>query len=389
MKMNNNEELIEEYCMRENYLSYDPYDIWKTQLGIISKRLFFKNKYLGLPFVSLLTLLDFYIINKKRFFYKKKEYPIVSAQNTIVLLNKLKKTKNKKYLEKINKNIDWLLNNYSKKYKGLSWGTGFKIVISSNVVYDEQTPFTTNTPYILEAFDLYYNETKSEFIVDKIKKIYEFYEKEVIIIENNENYMITSYGPFNDRIVTNSVSYTMYSYSIFYKYLDEKEYIKNKIIKLYNFIKHIQKSDGSWLYAPFDSNTFIDCFHTCFILKNIYKTNLNLRLINSEKIIEVGYDYLKKSFYDNNLELFRRFSIKNKPSIVKYDLYDNAEILNLAYLLKDNVLYEKIYHSINKNFIKNNNVYSQLDLFMSKKNKNMYRWALSPYLIALSNHEEN
>ena len=174
--MNNNEELIEEYCMRENYLSYDPYDIWKTQLGIISKRLFFKNKYLGLPFVSLLTLLDFYIINKKRFFYKKKEYPIVSAQNTIVLLNKLKKTKNKKYLEKINKNIDWLLNNYSKKYKGLSWGTGFKIVISSNVVYDEQTPFTTNTPYILEAFDLYYNETKSEFIVDKIKKIYEFYE---------------------------------------------------------------------------------------------------------------------------------------------------------------------------------------------------------------------
>jgi hypothetical protein len=175
----------------------------------------------------------------------------------------------------------------------------------------------------------------------------------------------------------------MFAYSIFYQLLvDEQEYIKNKINKMYNFLISVQQDNGSWFYAPYDDDSFIDCFHSAFVLKNIIKTEQTIEL-KSHACISSGYDYIKNNFYDKEYQLFKRFSISNKPSIVKFDLYDNAEMLYLAKLMNDNELIQKLEIST-QNFISNNNIYSILDLLNFKKNKNTLRWAVMPYLLARS-----
>lgn len=378
-----NKELIDKFLLQNNLLTYDPYDIWKTSIGIGAKKFYYKNKLVGLLPAGLLTLFDFYINNTLRIFYKKQEYPIVRAQAALALLNLYKKEQNEKYLGYVKKHIDWLLNNYSKGYSGYCWGTGFPIVISVTLIYSKDTPFTTNVPYILEALHEYYQITKDQKILVIIKSIYEFYENDIHVIDENEKIFITSYGPFKDRVVTNSVSYTMFSYSIFYLYLENKEYIKNKIVRMFSFIQSVQNENGSWLYAPYDNNSFIDCFHSCFVVKNIYKSSLNVSL-DSKKTIEKGYRFISESFFDNKSGLCKRFDKSNKPSIVKFDLYDNAEFLYLAKLLEDIPRIKNTEEAIMYYFVKDYNVFSVIDVFGLQKNRNTLRWAVMPYLLALS-----
>ncbi len=374
--------LLESYLLCDNLETYDPYDIWKSSIGMKIKKLYYKNKYLGLLPAGVLTIYDFYINNQLRIGYRKQEYPVVRAQAVLALLNLYKKERDEKYLKYAKLHIDWLLKNSSKGYSGYCWGTGFKIVISDTLIYDENTPFSTNTPYILEALFNYYKTTHDNEILNVLKSVYQFYEKDLVVLEEDDNLLITSYGPFKDRVVTNSVSYTMFAYSIFYQIIDEKEYIEKKIKKMYNFIVSVQKENGSWFYAPYDNNSFIDCFHSVFVLKNIIKTQKVVQL-EANDTIEKGYRYIQENFYNNQYGLYKRFSVSNKPSIVKFDLYDNAEMLLLAKLKEDFETVERLEKSILQ-FIKRDQIYSIIDFFGFKKNRNTLRWAAMPYILARS-----
>ena len=377
-------QFIEKFVCRESLKTNDPYDIWKTKLGIGVKKFYYSNPKLGIIPAAVFTIYDHYINNFIRIGYKKQEYPIVRAQATLALLNLYNKTNNETYLGQARKHIDWLLSNSSRNYGGFCWGTGFEIVIGKNLVYDKEIHFTTNTIYVLEALDEYYKVTKEASILNVIKSIYEFYEKDIIVIYEDHKILITSYGPIKDRVVTNAVSYTMFAYSIFYNYIDEKEYIKKKVNKMFQFIISVQNEDGSWLYAPHDDNSFIDCFHSCFVLKNIYKSNLIIKLDGSEELVKLGYQFIKNSSYDKNSGLYKRFVKANKSSIIKFDLYDNAELVYLAKLLDDFELVQSLMKSIRSSFIVNDEIYSALDLFGFKRNKNTLRWAVLPYVLAMS-----
>lgn len=380
--------LIEQYCLRDDLSTYDPYDIWKTDIGIKVKQLYYKNKYLGLLPAGVLTIYDLYINNSLRIGYKKQEYPIVRAQSALALLNLYKKESKDIYLEYAKKHIDWLLENSSKGYSGYCWGLDFDWVYSATDTYDKNTPFSTHTPYPLEAMVQYYNIAKDNSLLEPIKSLFAFLEQDIKIMQEDDKRLIVSYGVEKDRIVTNANSYVMYMYALLLDFYPEKrEYIENKIRKLYHFLVSVQLGDGSWIYSPFDANSFIDCFHSAFVLKNIIKTSRIFPLENSEEIVSKGYRYVLENFLDQEKMLFRRFSQSNKISLVKFDLYDNAEMLNLVFLLNDNMMIEKLSRSIQNNFVENGKIGSTIEIFGSLKNMDHLRWAVVPYHYALSNLE--
>jgi len=59
-------------------------------------------------------------------------------------------------------------------------------------------------------------------------------------------------------------------------------------------------------------------------------------------------------------------------------------MLNLFFLKRDVNLYSSLKKNIQKHFIKRGEIYSMVDLLNIKKNKNMLRWAVMPYLYSLS-----
>lgn len=119
-------------------------------------------------------------------------------------------------------------------------------------------------------------------------------------------------------------------------------------------------------------------------MKNLVKTNRIVPLKDLKVIVENGYHYIKTAFYDERVRLFRRFTVTNKPSIVRFDLYDNAEMLNLALLMEDHYLVENTSRSITEHFCKGGDIFSQIDILGRLQNRNTLRWAVMPYIYALS-----
>ncbi len=385
MSYENDKDLIELFCMTDNLECHDPYDVWMTDFGIGVKQLYNSNKILGILPAAVVTIWDQFLNNKSRFGYKKQEYPTARAMAALTLLNLYQKIGNEKHLFFAKKHIDWLIANTSRGYSGLCWGLGFKWAAGDGLDYNENTPFSTHTPYALEAIHRYIEITGDLELVVHVKSIFEFYENDIQNMYEDEDSLATSYGPDKDRLVTNAVSYTLYAYAIFSQYMSDKEaMIIIRIQKLFNFISKKQLTDGSWLYEPDNPNSFIDCFHSCFVLKNIFKTNQIIPLEKGEEILISGYNYVKKNFYNPKHNLFKRFTLSNKPSVIKFDLYDNAEVLHLAVLLGDKDLAKTLNSAIQEKFVSGKTIYSVIDIFNSKGNKNTLRWAVMPYLYALS-----
>ncbi|OFY71004.1 MAG: hypothetical protein A3G23_12890 [Bacteroidetes bacterium RIFCSPLOWO2_12_FULL_37_12] len=377
---------IEKFCLQENLSCYDPYDIWKTSIGKKIKYLFYKNKITGILPAATLTLFDLFLNNSYRFGYQKQEYPMVRALSALALLELFDNGQTVNYLHVAEKHIRWLVENFSKGYNGYCWGMN-TLWVSKNGVYPPQTPYITNTPYVLEALIKYREKTGNKGFDPVIKSVFDFIEKDILVLKSDADQLALSYAPVKEnRIVINANSYAMYCYALLLPYFPDKQaYIKEKILRLYNFIVNFQQTDGSWYYyADTLSGNFIDCFHSCFILKNIFKAQLLFPLNQADTIIQKGYNYVKNNFYDNKTKLARRFSISDKPSMVKYDLYDNAELLNVALLLKDHPLVHSLSSTIQNYFIINNDIYSIIDIFGIKRNKNTLRWAVLPYLYVLT-----
>ena len=200
--------------------------------------------------------------------------------------------------------------------------------------------------------------------------------------------LAVGYSPLPENyIVINANSYVMYMYALLLEFYPEKmKYIKNKIYRIYNFIVNNQEPDGSWwYYVKGAKGNFIDCFHSCFVMKNIYKTAQIIELPNWENIVEKGYNYLINNFFNKKKFLVKRFSKSDKFNPVKWDLYDNAEFLNLSVLLDKMDIASKNLEAIFKTFVKNEReVYSQVWIGGIKRYKNTLRWAVMPFVYAVS-----
>ncbi len=378
--------LFEKHLSSVDLETPDPYDIWNTKIGQNVKKLYYKNKLLGILPSAGLAIFDFYLNNNLRLGYKNRNYPIAHAHKALIGIELYKKTQKAEFLSNVRDSINWLANNYSHGFSGYCWGINMPWV-SKIAVYDENIPHITHTPYALEAFIEYQKLTNTKEYDDIIVSIFNFLDCDLHKMIDQDSLLALSYSPKPEkRIVINANSYAMLCYALLMnKSPAGKLYIEDKVKRLFEFLVLNQNEDGSWYYFSDDApGNFIDCFHTCFVIKNIFKVNKILPLSNSEQIIAKGYEYLKEHLWDPTRQLFKRFSVTDRLSPVKFDLYDNAEMLNLALLLKDDSLLEILSASIKRNFVSGLNIYSHIIFPNIKANKNTLRWAVLPYLYAQS-----
>lgn len=379
------EKLVEMYCLAEDLSCSDPYDIWKTKPGYVLKKGYALHPVLFLPLVAGLTIFDVYINNRMRLGYERKEYPVVRAFAAICCSKQYIVTRDERYAAAARSHLRWLKQNAISSGKGIGWGLGFDWAVSKELSYDRNTPLVTATPYVLEAFLECARNGIYDLDMAFIRKIASFFVDDVVYEAQSNEAVSSSYSNKKDRTVVNASAYSMYSLALVSQYLSEldKKTVEARIPALYQFIVQQQEPDGAIFYST-ENNSFIDCFHTCFVLKNIIKTNNIFSLDDSSMFVEKTYLYIKCNFYREKYSLFSRFSVANKPGIVKFDLYDNAEMLNLAVLMKDYELADRLAKSIKKYFVNSKGVFSQIDFLGRRYNLNMGRWAVLPYLHSLS-----
>jgi len=382
--------IIQNVCAKNDLRTYDPYDVWKTPLGYHLKNFHNNNRKLGFLPAAGLTVFDTLINNRLRLFYRPQEFPIVRAWAASILLNTFERRGTEWALEYARIHLDWLREHCCSGYEGPCWGLSFRCAVDKNLIYDSNMPLSTITPYALEAFVRYKEITGESRYAEVVRGIYDFFERDIFIMEETDEHIVTSYAATKDRYVVNAVSYTLYSYGLLLPYIAESSTTATmkKMQKLYAFVVKMQQGDGSWFYSP-HGRSFIDCFHSCIVLKNLIKSRHLMNFPNIQEVIDNGYHYVKKNFLVHEFGLFKRFSVTYTPSLIKFDLYDNAEMLNLAILMRDDETVASLSKAIEKEFVQGGDIYSQIDRFGIKRNKNMLRWAVMPYIYALSKHTEH
>jgi hypothetical protein len=381
-------ELIRRHCLREDLSTPDPYDRWCTAVGRRLKAFYFGHRWAGLGPVAVWSLVDMCLDGLLP--AGRREYPVVRAVAAQSLLNLYEQEPDGALLAAARRHLDWLLEHACAGWSGPCWGLGFPNVISSTLQYDASVPYSTMTPYALEAFVRYTDVTGSSSYAPAIRGIFRFFARDLKVMDGGDGrWMATSYTPLRDRVVVNASSYNMYAHALCLEFVGsaERAAAMDRLVRLYRFVKRSQRADGSWLYAP-GGRPFIDCFHSCIVLKNIVKTARIVELEGARETVEAGYRFLLERLYDAGTGLFRRFALANKPGLVRFDLYDNAEMLNLALLLGDLERAARLRGAIFRHFYRAPDLYSQIDRFGVRRRKNTLRWAVMPLLYALSCERE-
>lgn len=374
---------IERVCRREDLRTDDPYDIWKTRAGFAIKDLYNKRRWAGLLPAVALTVFDTYLNNRLRLFYQPQEYPIVRAWAVLALLNLQKRKARDDLLQAARRHVDWLLEHAIGGYSGPCWGLGFRQPIMKGLHYPADLPLATMTPYALEAIIGLHQASGDARLLPAIRGIHDFFSRDIKVMEETPEVLVTAYSTLRDRRVINAVSYVMYALVRTLPYVGESRQADlEKIGKLYRYLALAQQPDGSWYYSP-DGPPFIDCFHSCIVVKNLIRC-AHVLGDSVTPVIGRGYHYLLDHFRDSRTGLFRRFSLENKPSLVRFDLYDNAEMINLAVLMEDRELARDLAARVERHFCRGTRIFSQIDRFGLRHNRDMLRWAVLPYFHALT-----
>jgi hypothetical protein len=314
------------------YYSYDHFDFWGSRIGVLSKKLFLKSKWLAAPLVLTLQCLESFFPRTRVFFAKKRRFAIGDAHFVLGYLNWYKYCGDSRSKDKAEDILQEMRANSTRTPSGIGWGYPYTWV-TGRAVYPPGTPFITVTPYCFDAFLEMYDMTGEKKHLDTAAAIMQFaaYDLNETVISGDE--AAASYSPIDSSRVINASTYRAVLLLKAFKLFGTREY-KEKAVKNINFVLDRQQPDGSWYYAV--NELFIDHFHTCIVLKNLYKAYLMLEDEKILKTVKKGYDYYRRFLFRKDHTPIHLAKITN-PKFRKIEMYDYAEGISLGPLLNPDI----------------------------------------------------
>ncbi len=140
-------------------------------------------------------------------------------------------------------------------------------------------------------------------------------------------------------------------------------------------------ADGSWPYATDGQRGFVDHFHTCFVLKALAKIEQLTGASRCAEAIARGVDYYVKQLFDAD-GLPRPFARAPRLTVYRRELYDYAECLNLAVLLRGrfpslDASLSSVVADVLQRWVKPDGSFRTRQLLVGWDNVPLHRWAQS------------
>lgn len=373
-----------------DYFSYDQYDFWSTSFGIKAKKIYYKNKALGTTLVAPIFLAEIFYPKLRKFFVRKKRFPIADAHFMLAFLNLFELTSRQDYLDNAEELAGTLLESSVPGFSGHCWGYPFDWMTTRGL-WTSGVPLITTTGYCFEAYLKLYDVTHEEQYLTIAHSIFLFALHDLKDTPIEKGIAACSYSPVDNSQIVNANAYRalvlMEGAARF-----NSEAALNKARFNLNFILKNQNKDGSWLYAVNDKRDhFVDNFHTCFVLKNLLKVN---RILKDEKItkaIKKGFDFYKTSLLGKDYSP-KPFAKLSRFNVVKTELYDYAEAISLCLKMqpfddKAFQIADKLVHDVITKYQKKDGSFFTRISVLNIPNKIPYlRWPQSQLFYALTNY---
>jgi hypothetical protein len=316
---------------RVGYESHDPYDIWGTRYGLWSRKVYYAKGKLGIPLVAPLVAVDLLWPSLRTLFLKKDRYATCDAQLLLAFLNLHQVTGEAKHLERAIALGEEIMGYSIPGFRGPCWGYPFDWQNNKDEVWPKNTPYITCTPYCYEAYLGLFEATGNPKYREWIEGIAEFVHGDLKDLPTGPDTAAGSYSPFDQRQVVNATAYRAYVLADAGKRFGRQDYLAASRRNL-NFVLESQAADGSWLYAMNEKKSYIDNFHTCFNLKNLFKIHRIEPDARIEDSIRRGFAYYREHLIDAEGNP-KPFAVKPRMQLAKLEMYDFAEGITLGALI--------------------------------------------------------
>jgi hypothetical protein len=316
------------------YTSYDQYDFWATAYGIWSKGLYYRYGQLAAPLVLPLLAADWLFPSSRRWVCLPKRFAIADAHYLMGFLALYRATREPTHLSAAIALADALLASSIPGYTGHCWGYPFNWQTKRGL-WKQDTPLVTTTPYVFDAFVELYETSGDRGHLELARSIAEFVANDIHDTPVG-NGCAAGYTPFDTSQVVNASAYRAACLAEAAQFSAAERYRRLAVGNV-RFVLDQQRPDGAWPYSANDPNDqFVDHFHTCFVLQGLYRAYAVLGDRAILDAVQRGYTYYRQRLFSADGHP-RPFAKTTHAQFRRLELYDHAEALELALLLRPDV----------------------------------------------------
>lgn len=379
------------WLRRAGYTSYDQYDFWATAYGVWSKGLYYRYGTLASPLVLPLLVADRLWPSSRRWFCSPSRFPIADAHYLMGFLALYRAGGEPTYLDAARSLADALFASSIPGFSGYCWGYPFDWQ-NKRGLWKRGTPLVTSTPYVFDAFMELFAATGDPSHREVARSIAEFVANDIHDTPVG-NGRAAAYTPFDTSQVINASAYRAACLAQAVARLNVDRYRGIAAANVRFVIEH-QRPDGAWSYSANDPrDQFVDHFHTCFVIGGLYRAYQALGDPAILHAVERGYTYYRERlFYLDGRP--RPFAEQDgRISHHRLELYDHAEALQLALLLRHAVPSEALAASMTTQLLA---LQTPQGFFVTRISAGglrtcvpYHRWAQSQAFCALARYHEH
>jgi hypothetical protein len=313
--------------------SYDFQSLYASDLTRKAKALYYRRPLLGTMAVAPIIFCEAFIPAARQLFWKRQRFPIADAHYAMGFAFLSQAFDEEEYYHRAVHFLEVLKSTRCPGYTNYCWGYPFNWETIRGTIR-EGTPLITTVPYVYEAFrDVWRIDHKDEWL-RIMKSIAMHGLEDYRDFETSASASTCSYTP-DPRQSVGVVNANAYRAFLLMRAAEDfsDERFRKVAERNLNFVIECQNSDGSWYYAKDGKRLFIDHFHTCFVLKALAKIEQMTGHRACTEAIERGAQYYVGNLFDRD-GLPKPFSRRPRLTVYRRELYDYAECINLAVLLK-------------------------------------------------------
>lgn len=313
--------------------SYDHQSFFASDWARGAKALYYTKPLLGTLAVSPMIFAEAFVPSARCLFWKKQRFPIADAHYAMGFAMLSRTLGEERYYQRAIHFLNVLEETRSSGFDRFAWGYPFNWETRTGTMW-AGTPMITTLPYVYEAFLECYNIDGQDRWLEIMRSIAEHalcdYRDHVVSATASS----CSYNPDpkDPGGVINASAYRAFLLTRAAVDFSERKYQAVAERNL-NFVVEAQNDDGSWYYSIDGKRDFVDHFHTCFVLKALTKIEHLTGNSACTQAIERGVHYYLNNLFDEQ-GLPKPFSRRPRLTVYRRELYDCAECINLAVLLR-------------------------------------------------------
>jgi hypothetical protein len=359
--------------------SYDHQSSYAGDFGRSVKRLYYKRPLAGTLAVAPIIFCEAFVPSARRLFWKPQRFPIADAHYAMGFAYLARLLDSNEYYRRAVHFLDVLIATRSPGYEHFCWGYPFDWETKAGTK-PAGIPMITSVAYMYEAFSAVYDVDKKVKWRDIMRSIADHAIADYHDLQISDDAWSCAYSPDkNDSCgVVNASAYRAFLLTRAAHDFGDERYLKAAQRNL-RFVVRSQNPDGSWYYSVDGERSFVDHFHTCFVLKSLAKIEALTKDPQCTSAIERGIQYYLENLFDAEMQP-KPFSRRPRLTVYRNELYDYAEAVNLCVLLRgrfnrlDEVLTRLLQFD---RWQKADGSFRSRRLFLGWDNVPMHRWAQS------------